>query len=121
MIWMIGLAGSLGAAMRFSLGQVITNRVGTIDRFPIATWIINITGSFALGLLTNLHEMNLISSSIWLIGGVGFCGAYTTLSTFGYEAMTLIQTNKLGTAILYISTSIILGLLFTGIGMTIRW
>src|SRR5690625_2534848 len=82
MIWIIGLAGSLGAALRFLLSQIIMNRGGTLAGFPLATWLINVTGSFALGLLANLHEMNLVSHSIWLICGVGFCGAYTTLSTF---------------------------------------
>jgi len=119
MIWIIGLAGSLGAALRFLLGQIIMNRGGTLAGFPLATWLINVTGSFALGLLANLHEMNLVSHSIWLICGVGFCGAYTTLSTFGYELITLIQANKIAIAVLYMTLSIVLGILFAAIGLLI--
>lgn len=119
MIWIIGLAGSLGAALRFLLSQIIMKRIGTLAGFPLATWLINMTGSFALGLLANLHMMNLVSHSTWLIFGVGFCGAFTTLSTFGYELMTLIQANKLGTALLYMTTSLLLGILFAAIGLLI--
>ena len=58
MIWMIGLGGSLGAAARFILGNFIIKRIQKVYPFPIGTWIINITGSFLLGLITQLYLAN---------------------------------------------------------------
>ncbi|MFZ0445938.1 MAG: fluoride efflux transporter CrcB [Bacillus sp. (in: firmicutes)] len=118
MMWMIGIGGSLGAAARFLLGNLIrrgTQRIG----FPIGTWIINITGSFLLGVLTAFHLTNLISDWLWYFGGVGFCGAYTTFSTFGNETISLIQENKLKLAAIYVVTSIIFGIISAIIGFYI--
>ena len=65
MIWMIGIGGSLGAAARFLLGNLISRGTQKINPFPIGTWIINITGSFLLGVLTQFHLTNVISD--WLM------------------------------------------------------
>ncbi|MGE8077970.1 fluoride efflux transporter CrcB [Peribacillus loiseleuriae] len=109
MIWLIGLGGSLGATARFLLGSFITNKAQRVHPFPIGTWIINITGSFLLGVIAGLHQTNQISDWVWGFLGVGFCGAYTTFSTFGHETITLIQTNKIKLAIIYVITSVIIG------------
>jgi fluoride exporter len=120
MIWLIGLGGSLGAAARFILGKMINNSVHhRVPFFPLGTWVINSTGSFLLGVLANLHLSNQISEGIWFFGGIGFCGAYTTFSTFGYETITLLQDNKIKVAILYITTSVILGVVSAAIGFMI--
>ena len=119
MIWMIGIGGSLGATARFLLGNLIRRGTQKIDPFPIGTWIINITGSFLLGILTGLHLTNLISDWLWFFGGVGFCGAYTTFSTFGNETITLIQENKLKLAAIYVVTSIIFAIISAMIGIYI--
>lgn len=120
MIWFIGLGGSLGAAIRFILGKMINNRAHRVSFFPLGTWVINSTGSFLLGVLANLHLSNQISDGIWLFAGVGFCGAYTTFSTFGYETIMLVQDNKIKIAILYVTTSVILGAFSAAIGFMIQ-
>jgi len=119
MIWMIGIGGSLGATARYLLGDLISKGTQKIDPFPIGTWIINITGSFILGVLAQFHLTNQISDWLWYFGGVGFCGAYTTFSTFGNETITLIQTNKLKLAAIYVVTSIIFGVISAMIGFYI--
>ena len=119
MIWMIGIGGSLGAAARYLLGNLIRKGTQKIDPFPIGTWIINITGSFILGVLAQFHLTNQISDWLWYFAGVGFCGAYTTFSTFGNETITLIQTNKLKLAAIYVVTSIIFGVISAMIGFYI--
>ena len=119
MIWMIGIGGSLGAAARYLLGNLISKGTQKIDPFPIGTWIINITGSFILGVLAQFHLTNQISDWLWYFAGVGFCGAYTTFSTFGNETITLIQTNKLKLAAIYVVTSIIFGVISAMIGFYI--
>lgn len=119
MIWIIGLGGSLGAAARFIMGNLISNRTQKVYSFPIGTWVINITGSFLLGLITQLYLSNHIGESLLLFGGVGFCGAFTTFSTFGYETITLIQSNKIKLAIIYVLSSIIVGFISAMIGFYI--
>ena len=119
MIWIIGIGGSLGAAARFLLGNLIRKGTQKIDPFPIGTWIINITGSFLLGLLAQFHLANVISDWLWFFAGVGFFGAYTTFSTFGNETITLILANKLKLAAIYVVTSIIFGVIAATIGFYI--
>ncbi|WP_164670067.1 fluoride efflux transporter CrcB [Virgibacillus doumboii] len=117
MIWFIGIGGSLGAAVRYLLGNLISGR--TQNPFPLGTWIINITGSFLLGYLAQLHLTNQISEWLWLFGGVGFCGAYTTFSTFGHETITLILSKKVKFAVVYVVTSIVVGIISAAIGFYI--
>lgn len=119
MIWVIGIGGSLGAAARFIVGNLISKGTQKVYPFPIGTWIINIAGSFLFGLLTQLHLSNHISEWLWLFGGIGFCGAFTTFSTFGYETINLIQSNKIKLAIIYVLSSIIVGIISAMIGFYI--
>lgn len=125
MIWIIGIGGSLGAAARFIVGNIINKRTQKIYPFPIGTWLINITGSFLLGLITQLSLSNHIGESLLLFGSVGFCGAFTTFSTFGYETITLIQSNKIKLATIYVISSITVGVISAMIGFShleyIKW
>ncbi|MFT4413453.1 fluoride efflux transporter CrcB [Bacillus sp. UMB0728] len=119
MIWLIGVGGSLGAATRFLLGKFINKKVQRFSLFPTGTWVINITGSFLLGFIANLHLTHQIHDSLWFLLGVGFCGAYTTFSTFGYETITLIGSGKIKIAIIYVTTSVFLGGISATIGLII--
>lgn len=118
MIWLIGIGGSLGAAARYLLGNFI-NRKKKRSPFPLGTWVINITGSFLLGVLANLHLTNDISDGVWFFVGIGFCGAYTTFSTFGYETITLLQSNKKVLAGIYVLSSVFVSILTATIGFII--
>ena len=113
MIFLIGTGGALGALARFMLGN-IQNRYS----FPAGTWVINITGSFLLGFLAQLHLAGHISAWLWLFGGAGFCGAYTTFSTFGYETIRLIAQNKVKSAVIYVVTSVAAGIAAAVIGLS---
>ncbi|KGP78960.1 MULTISPECIES: fluoride efflux transporter CrcB [unclassified Paenibacillus] len=105
-IW-IGLAGMLGAVLRYSLGRWISGSLGTA--FPWGTWVINISGSLLLGLLYGWHQSASISYGIWVIWGTGFCGAYTTFSTFGYETLGLLGQERYSRAVVYVISSVLLG------------
>jgi len=109
MILWIGLAGVLGAVLRFSLGKWVSGLLGTA--FPWGTWIINISGSLLLGLLYGGHQSAMISDAIWVIWGTGFCGAYTTFSTFGYETLGLMGRQRYASAALYVVSSVVVGVL----------
>ncbi|MFK2825292.1 fluoride efflux transporter CrcB [Bacillus sp. B190/17] len=119
MIWLIGLGGSLGAAARYLLGNLVNKKAKNIYPFPAGTWVINVTGSFLLGWIANLHLTGGIDDWVWLFGGVGFCGAYTTFSTFGNETITLIQSNQMKSAVIYVMTSVIVGCVSAAVGLAI--
>ncbi|MBS4209454.1 fluoride efflux transporter CrcB [Bacillus sp. FJAT-50079] len=106
----VGIGGIGGAIVRFLLGKWIAGK--TTSSFPIGTWIINITGSFFLGILFVLHLRHMFSDWAWLLLGTGFLGAYTTFSTFGYETIQLLEKKEVGNALLYVMTSVVLAILF---------
>ncbi|WP_342552469.1 fluoride efflux transporter CrcB [Paenibacillus sp. FSL R7-0652] len=118
MIVWIGAAGVLGALVRYSLGKAVSGKLGT--SFPWGTWIINVSGSLLLGMLYGAHQAAMLSDFTWIVWGTGFCGAYTTFSTFGYETLTLMGQRRYGRAILYVVSSVVVGVLgcMTGVWLT---
>jgi len=88
--WMAFVAaGALGAPLRYLVDIAITER--TKGTFPWATFVINVTGAFMLGLLTGLGLHHGLSKTARVVLGTGFCGAYTTFSTFTYETVRLLE------------------------------
>ncbi|PZE20891.1 fluoride efflux transporter CrcB [Paenibacillus xerothermodurans] len=117
MIWLIGFGGAVGTLCRFYLGRWVNSKMKS--QFPWGTWVINATGSFALGLLLSMHANEQISDLVWMVMGTGFCGAYTTFSTFGYETIQLVQQGEMAKAALYVVSSVLLGLWSAFVGMTV--
>ncbi|MDU4695532.1 MAG: fluoride efflux transporter CrcB [Paenibacillus sp.] len=117
MIGIVGLGGVIGTLLRYYLGQWVSSRAALSGtRFPWGTWIINLSGSLLLGVLSGLHARGSLPDWTWLMLGTGFCGAYTTFSTFGYETVTLIGKGHKVQAILYVLTSALLGVAFAWLG-----
>jgi fluoride exporter len=110
----VGIGGILGAITRFLLGKWIANKI--TSTIPVGTWFINISGSFILGLLAFLHMGGKIQDWEWLLIGTGFLGAYTTFSTFGYETIQMLQSKKNKLAFYYVTSSVLLGVLFAWMG-----
>ena len=115
MIWLIGLAGMAGTLARFYVGKRMQALTG--NRFPWGTWLINLTGSYVLGLLFGLHAEHRIPEWAWLAFGIGFCGAYTTFSTFGYETLQLLTNRQPGRAVFYVLGSVVPGVLLAWLGL----
>lgn len=109
----VGIGGFFGAICRYILGLWLTPKWST--RFPMTTWLINSSGSFALGVLTSID----LSKSLALLLATGFLGAYTTFSTFGFETIRLIEFKLYKCALIYIGCSVIIGILFAWLGYTI--
>lgn len=109
------LFGALGAALRYALSRLVQRRWRS--SFPLATWLINVSGSFALGILYGLMHSQRIGYETWLLLGTGSLGAFTTFSTFGVEAVTLIEQKKYGYALFYVFGSALIGLVFAWLGM----
>lgn len=113
---MVGLGGGLGAMSRHFTALMI-NRFWQ-QSFPLATFSINILGSFLIGILAAwlLPKMGNDTLLKYLLI-TGFCGGYTTFSTFSIENLQLLQEGKIFTLALYVSSSIILGITFALCGL----
>ncbi|MBR0599012.1 fluoride efflux transporter CrcB [Sinanaerobacter chloroacetimidivorans] len=85
---LVGLGGSLGAASRFAITNIIKRKLAS--EFPFATFIINLCGSFLLGILLASQMGNLTQ----LLLGTGFMGGFTTFSTFHVENIRLLQKKR---------------------------
>ena len=104
----VAAGGALGACLRYFIGGTVFARVRT--PFPLATFVINITGSFIIGFfLTLATERMSMSPHLRLAIAVGFVGAYTTFSTFEYETMRLIEEGHLMHALLNVVLSVAVG------------
>jgi CrcB protein len=107
---MVGIGGFFGSIIRFWLGGVVGNRLGT--RFPYGTFVINITGSFLVGLMiTLLAERAHWNPNLRYLIPIGFIGGYTTFSAFAYETFQSAQSGQFFIAALNVSLSIVLGFL----------
>jgi fluoride exporter len=105
---MVGVGGCLGSILRFWLGGYIGSRMGT--RFPYGTLVINVTGSFLVGLVFALLTTRTSWSPNWrYLIPIGFIGGYTTFSSFEYETLRTIQDGQIGLGLLYVAVSVIVG------------
>lgn len=114
---LIGLAGFAGAVLRFWLSGQVGRRWNS--PFPLGTFLINITGAFALGLLAGLSDQQLVPKVWYLMLGTGLLGAFTTFSTWMLESTRLIQSGKLATAAANVVGSVIIGLAAAGAGWAV--
>jgi fluoride exporter len=116
-LW-VALGGGLGALARYSVSAWIIGRFGT--DFPFATFLINVTGSFAIGvLLTVLTERLTVDPAYRLFVVVGFLGGYTTFSTYSFEALALMAGGAPLRAGLYILLSNVMSLGFAFLGIVL--
>lgn len=112
---MVGIGGALGSVLRFWLGSYVGGRFGS--RFPYGTFVINITGSFLIGLvITVLAEKTQWSPNWRYLIPIGFIGGYTTFSTFEYETFRLFQDGQMMSAALNVVLSVIVGFVGVWIG-----
>ncbi|MCC2307571.1 fluoride efflux transporter CrcB [Cellulomonas chengniuliangii] len=96
---LVVLAGGVGACVRYVVDALIRSRV--TSSFPWPTAVINLTGSFVLGLLAGLVADDIASPAVSAAVGTGFLGGYTTFSTASYETVQLIRKKKYGVALAY--------------------
>ncbi|MGE4268386.1 MAG: fluoride efflux transporter CrcB [Deferribacterales bacterium] len=109
-ILLIGIGGFLGAIARFYTTKW-TNSLIT-DRIPFGTVVVNVIGSFILGLVVVLSVEKLVASEdLRLFIGVGMLGAFTTFSTFSVETVYLLEDGAIIPAFVYIACNLFLSLL----------
>ncbi|CAM4014648.1 fluoride efflux transporter CrcB [Lederbergia lenta] len=109
----VGLGGMVGSVLRYFVGNITLNLMNV----PIGTFLVNLIGSLLLGLLTGLTtQTNKISPIITVCIGTGMIGSFTTFSTFSTEIVMLFQNEHYFLALIYVSSSILLGLLLAFYG-----
>jgi CrcB protein len=112
----IGLAGALGALARFFVGSGCKYLFET--SFPVGTLVINLSGSFILGLFLGLTgDRMAVSETTRLAVAVGFVGAYTTFSTFMYETNALLESGQVYKAAANLIVSVVVGLMAVRLGI----
>jgi CrcB protein len=110
MIWYIAVGSAFGGVTRYLLDGVVQRVLGTT--FPAGTLLINISGSFVLGLIVRYGvETPTLTPELRALLTIGLCGGYTTFSTFTYETAALLQGEEWTRAGLYVAGSIVLSLL----------
>ena len=112
----IGLVGAVGAVVRF-LADGFVQRAGR--HWPWGTFVVNVTGSFVLGLITGAALYHGLPNTPKLLLGTGFCGAYTTFSTFTYESVRLVEEKNERGALINAMGSLAAGISAAALGLAV--
>lgn len=104
----IAIGAIVGAITRYQLGIWVTQWRGTSEGFPWGTLLVNVSGSLLLGFLFRFLRSTSDNRHLYALLGTGFCGAYTTFSTFSIETINLMMESQTPTALLYAGISMVL-------------
>jgi fluoride exporter len=116
--WLVALGGAAGSVARFGLSTAAQTRWS--GALPVGTLLVNVTGSVLLGfILRYALDTPAVSPEMRALLTTGFCGGYTTFSTFSYETVALIEDGDWRRAALYVLLSLALSLAGVWLGMTL--
>jgi fluoride exporter len=115
---LVGVGGFIGSVLRYYISQFFAKYFSTT--FPLGTLTVNLAGCLLIGILYGLSERGSVLTPEWrLFLATGFCGGFTTFSTFSYESIRLMQDGEFLNFSLYIILSVLTGFAATYLGMTI--
>ena len=118
MLWYIAAGSALGGVGSYLVGGLVQRLLDTT--FPAGTLLVNLTGSFLLGLfLRYALETPTLTPELRAFLTIGFCGGYTTFSTFSYETVALLEDGEWTRAGLYAALSVVLALGATLVGLLV--
>ena len=107
-ILLVGAGSAIGGILRFLVYRGVA-LISTYP-FPLATFLVNFSGSFIIGYLYSIFLKQGLSGSLLLLLTTGICGGYTTFSAFSYENIMLIKNGHATLSIFYILSSVLLGI-----------
>jgi CrcB protein len=114
-VWAVAVGASLGGVARYYLGTAIQHRLGA--GFPWGTLVINVSGSLLLGAIVRYAFATPgMSVELRALLATGFCGGYTTFSTYSLETAILLEEGRYERAVLYAFSSVLLALVATACG-----
>jgi fluoride exporter len=117
-ILLIGSGGFIGSVSRYLASRFVQNQFPSA--FPYGTFFVNFTGCFLLGLFYGLSEKSPIFTPGWkMFLTVGFCGGFTTFSTFANENLAMLRDGDFFHFIIYTGLSVFLGIAATFLGVVI--
>jgi CrcB protein len=108
LILMVAAGGALGAVARYGLSGWVQSLLSTT--FPLGTLVVNALGSLALGVVLVFFESLAVTAEVRALVTIGILGAFTTFSTFSYEAVVLLQGGEWARGGMYVGGSLLLGL-----------
>ena len=111
------VAGAIGAVLRYLVDGLIGDRTDSV--LPWGILAVNVSGSFVLGLITGLALHHGLGRTPRIVIGTGFCGAFTTFSTFAYETVRLMETGRRREALANVALSLALGLVAAAAGLAL--
>ena len=116
----VTLGSMLGAVARYFVSGVVARRIG--ETFPYGTLLINVSGAFVIGIFGGLASdagSLLAMPDVWLLAVTGFLGAYTTVSSFSLQTLTLARDGEAPRALLYVVLSVGLSLAAAALGFAL--
>lgn len=114
-VLLVGLGGFLGSVCRYGVQQYFLRYFPL--SFPLGTFVVNVAGCLLIGLLLGLFERAAAPAAWRLFLATGFCGGFTTFSTFAHENILLARSGDLWVLAGYVAASLIVGMLAVALGL----
>jgi CrcB protein len=112
------VGAGIGGAARYAMATFVDDRLA--PTFPLATFLINVIGSFVLGVIMRLAlHGDAVNAETRALFATGFCGGFTTFSTFSYETARMLETRDYRRAATYVGSSVVIAIAATFIGFAV--
>ena len=109
----VALGGAAGSVCRYLVSRL------SESSFPLGTLAVNVLGSLLIGLLVGFSSKSMISPEMKLLLVTGFCGGFTTFSTFANESFSMMRAGEIVMTALYIGVSVVVGVMAVWLGMNV--
>lgn len=116
-IFIVGIGGFVGSILRYVISYYMN--ISWSILYPLGTFTVNMAGSFLIGIIIAATLTEDLNQQARLLLATGFCGGFTTFSTFSFEFFSLLQNGHTGYAFLYALGSLALGLFFVWFGFSL--